>query len=111
LYSGICRIGSHGVVEESKMSILFDGDRFQVTGSKGCAPPGEGTYEIDEFGQIRFTDRTFHTAEFDWSLILDGSFDYEHGNGTLIIAREEPGKHRVRTMILNRSRGVRYGHP
>lgn len=67
--------------ETGAVEFSFDDGRYDVDGEQRYLPPrGGGKYTIGS--SINLTDRELHTAEFDWSLILNGSFDYEMKENT-----------------------------
>jgi len=49
-----------------------------------------GTYIIDN-NQITFKDSTAHTANFDWSLLLNGVYEQSAKNDSLILVKKGEG--------------------
>lgn len=58
------------------VSVTFENGRYSSTGNSNYAPAsaaGSFTFDTDS---IYFQDSTFHTANFDWNLILHGNYAY-----------------------------------
>jgi hypothetical protein len=58
------------------VSLSVKDGRYQVTGKERYAPPsGCGTLDVVQTGDaVTLDDQCYHTAEFDWTLILNGEF-------------------------------------
>lgn len=88
--------------ETGAVEFSFDDGRYDVDGEQRYLPPrGGGKYTIGR--SINLTDREFHTAEFDWSLILNGSFDYELKESTLTMTQLSEDRNRYREIVLQRT--------
>lgn len=48
---------------------------------------GLGTYSVSA-GKISFLDSLYYTADFDWTLILSGEYDYSVNGDNLTITRQ-----------------------
>ena len=64
-------------------------------------PDGGGIYRVTP-DSIHLIDLAFHTAEFDWTLILKGSFGINFRSDSLIITQKDTNRHRYRYMNLAR---------
>lgn len=85
---------------EGPVSFSFSEQEYRVSGSKRLAPPGCGVYR---FGSTLFLeDKCIHTAEFDWTLILNGGFAYTWDGETLTLEQADPGHGRHRYIVLHR---------
>lgn len=62
-------------------------------------PAGRGSYSVHGT-IITLTDNIAHTAELDWTLILNGDFDYSFNGKTLTLAQDDTRFHRYRTITL-----------
>jgi hypothetical protein len=61
----------------SNVTITFAGDRFSGKSDKPNYPAiCEGTFKASK-NTIEFTDECSWTADFDWSYILKGTFDFQ----------------------------------
>ena len=88
--------------ETGAVEFSFDDGRYDVDGEQRYLPPrGGGKYTIGS--SINLTDRELHTAEFDWSLILNGSFDYEMKENTLTMTQLREDRNRYREIVLQRT--------
>ncbi|RNI25803.1 hypothetical protein [Rufibacter latericius] len=58
----------------ANVTLVFDGNSFSGSSDHLKYPAiGQGTYQVN--GQeVTFKNASFMTAEFDWTLILDGAF-------------------------------------
>ena len=74
--------------------VVLDFDNSQFTGSsnsRNLPAIGTGAFSIKE-NNIQFTNASFWTADFDWSLILDGNYKCTFKEETLQLERKL-GKH------------------
>ena len=89
--------------EQGGVHFSFDGERYDVDGEKLYLPPrGGGKYEMGD-GAIVLTDLEPHTDEFDHSLILDGTFNYELEGETLTMTQRRDERNRYRKIDLRRN--------
>ncbi|MCX2745470.1 hypothetical protein OO013_16440 [Mangrovivirga sp. M17] len=82
------RNGNTSGVELSLQNGTFSGQSETVKFPAICS----GTYMVTN-SAITFTNECPWTAEFDWSLILNGEWDYEYDNGTLIMTNSTGDKY------------------
>ena len=92
--------GPENVVSEGPVSFTFSDSEYSVRGSKSIAPPGCGAYRVGS--SLELDDQCMHTAEFDWSLILKGSFSYRWDGKTLTLEQSDPEHVRRRYIVLHR---------
>lgn len=65
--------------------------QFTCSGNSNKIPAGgSGTFSVDN-NTIRFKDANIWTANFDWNLILSGSYEYTINGKKLTIAAEKNG--------------------
>lgn len=70
-----------------KVTLRLDGEHFVSGGSADRFPAGgSGTY-FTSGKYIMFKDTNVWTADFDWSLILNGKFGYKIRGDSLIMTR------------------------
>jgi hypothetical protein len=48
---------------------------------------GNGTFKVIDTKTINFEDKNIWTADFDWNLILNGSYTYEAKGDSLILTK------------------------
>jgi hypothetical protein len=63
-------------------------------------PAGGGRYRFTG-DSLFLTDRVPHTAEFDWTLILNGSFKYKLEGGSLTMTQNDTRFRRYRSLVLD----------
>ncbi|MDM7915830.1 MAG: hypothetical protein QUU85_11310 [Candidatus Eisenbacteria bacterium] len=85
-------------IREGPVRIEFHEGRYQVQGSKDLAPPSQGAYTLDR--RLLLEDQGVHTAEFDWTLILKGWFDYAFDGRELILEQHDVAHGRHRRIVL-----------
>ncbi|MFY0697980.1 MAG: hypothetical protein JXR11_09040 [Balneola sp.] len=74
-----------GFYAPSEVSLTLRDGKFEGTSSRAKFPAiCRGSYEIDR-NEIIFQNECPWTAEFDWSLILSGTFTYEIVEGELYL--------------------------
>ncbi|WP_316768458.1 hypothetical protein [Pedobacter frigiditerrae] len=83
-YTGTFRtsLGTNKVITDTE--ITFSDNLFKV--NKG-AKLASGTFKINNSKTVTFEDKNIWTADFDWNLILNGSFEYEIKGDSLILSR------------------------
>ena len=77
----------NGDTFSNPVSVTFNGqDNYSSTGNSSRIPAGgSGTY-VKENTTISFHDINTWTADFDWNLVLDGTYDYSLTGTHLIIS-------------------------
>lgn len=65
--------------QDGAVMVRFHEGHYEVEGQRRLLPPaGSGKYRVE--GRVLILEDTaMHTADFDWSLILDGRFDIDPG--------------------------------
>lgn len=101
-YCGTFNLTSPAGTETGAVRFSFDDGRYSVDGEQRYLPPrGGGTYEVED--KIVLRDDMRHTAEFDWTLILKGAFNYEIEDGTLTMTQRREEQGRYRKIVLQRT--------
>lgn len=86
----------------SEVSLTFDNGSFEGVSSMNDYPAiCNGTYEINK-SEITFENECVFTADFDWTFILDGTFEFQFIENELRI-RKEYGSQTYDTYILTSS--------
>jgi hypothetical protein len=70
--------------------------KFYCSGNTGRIPAGgSGTFSLDN-NKVTFQDENFWTADFDWNLILNGTYNYTFDGKKLKIsaAKNEVGSYK-----------------
>ncbi len=77
-------------------------------------PCGSGFVYVDDENRITFQRRTrsddnnpfpscFYTADFDWSLIIDGGYDYSTDGDRIVLEKYDAEHDRLERLVLERS--------
>jgi hypothetical protein len=98
-YTRIEYIGSdHASTDEGSVILEFTDRTFTCVPDVRWLPPtGAGIYSFN-YKKIILTDTIVHTAEFDWTLILGGAFNYSY-DGTNLTLIQNDLKHKRRHTI------------
>lgn len=90
-YSGTFRRISNGQGDTAYVNLTIAGNSFEGTNGPNNYPSiCKGTYSAN--GQeVDFKNQCFFTANFDWSLILSGKYEYRTPGDSLIIIRDYNG--------------------
>lgn len=76
----------------SDVQLTLENNRFSGSSSTSRYPAiCEGTYQCTDSDSIQFTNECSFTADFDWTFILDGTFQIRREGQTMIISREYEG--------------------
>jgi hypothetical protein len=68
------------------VEVSFGGGEFSSsTGPNRFPAGGSGAYEVEN-NTIQFTDKNIWTADFDWNLILNGTYNYTINENTLTLS-------------------------
>ncbi|TXN36934.1 hypothetical protein FVB32_01205 [Flagellimonas hymeniacidonis] len=68
------------------VEVSFSEDQFSsTTGTDRFPAGGNGTYKVEN-NTIQFTDKNIWTADFDWNLILNGTYNYTINKNTLTLS-------------------------
>jgi hypothetical protein len=58
------------------VSVTFDGLNYSSTGNGNYVPASSGGKFFIKKDVMTFTDTMMHTANFDWNMLLNGSYTY-----------------------------------
>jgi hypothetical protein len=73
--------------DTAQVTIIFSSNNYSGVSDKPKYPAlCDGTYSIEK-QKIKFMNTCIWTAEFDWSLILSGEYDFSLNGKQLIITR------------------------
>ncbi|MEQ9308797.1 MAG: hypothetical protein RLN90_05030 [Balneolaceae bacterium] len=82
------RVSDNSRFATAEVSLTFNNATFEGVSNINDYPAiCNGTFEVDD-DQITFTNGCAFTADFDWTYILDGSFDYQVINDEIRMNRE-----------------------
>lgn len=86
-YTGTFRIKQDGkmVMTDTEL-VLVDGN-FEV---KKGPKLGSGSFKLEDKTTVTFSDEIVRTADFDWNIILNGSYTYQALGDSLILTRNLP---------------------
>jgi hypothetical protein len=91
-----------GLVESGVVTISFLRGQYTCSPEQKYLPPsGSGLYVIVD-DTIRLTDTALHTAEFDWTLILNGSFSFRLDGSHVVLSQQDSEHQRHRRIDLSR---------
>lgn len=97
---------NYGASDESWSSgmteLTIDENGYHLTESTYITPPLSGGRCDWSETTISFQDTVIHTAEFDWTLIIDGSYDYTYDGSILELSQFDPDYNRKYTYILTK---------
>ena len=102
-YSGtFIIVESDGQTLTGNVNFSFINDQYSVIPETRYLPPvGAGMYEI-YLNVINITDTVPHTAEFDWTLILNGNFEFSYNDQVLTLKQNDIKHNRKRTISLTK---------
>ncbi len=88
--------------ETGAFDLSIDGDRYRIVPQKRYYPPsGQGAIMQAYNSQtIVFDDQGMHTAEFDWSLIIDGEFLFTADRGTVVLEKYDAERDRLQRLEI-----------
>lgn len=84
-YLGTFRSMANGQLQIIPAELNLAKPNFELT--KG-AKPGNGTFKVEDKMNITFTDTNVWTADFNWNLILSGTYIYEALGDSLILTKK-----------------------
>ena len=71
----------------AKVTLVVKGNTFSGSSDTPYYPAiGSGSYKING-AEATFEDENFWTANFDWTLILKGTFSLQNTNGAITLTR------------------------
>jgi hypothetical protein len=89
VYSGVYTRVEHSTsgqptTTSGGVNLSIEGDRYSIRGEIRYAPPsGSGLFIVGDV--VTFTDDAFRTAEFDWTLIVNGEFGYDQNDSSVVL--------------------------
>lgn len=84
-YEGVFILAENGSNKKGQVSLQLRDSSYQSTGQPNHIPAGgSGSWEIRD-SELKFRDKNIWTADFDWHLILDGSYRYDLNRDSLIL--------------------------
>ncbi len=86
-YSGTFRIMINQKMVMSDFDLSLNATQFRVT--KGYKK-GSGTYSSNQKNELVFVDQNMWTADFDWNLLLSGTYTSEIKGDSLILTKYLP---------------------
>jgi len=102
-YGGTFTItNSSGATETGPVTFIFAGDRYSCTPQQHYLPPSGAGYCVSSGRTLRLKDTIAHTAEFDWTLILNGEFSLTYDGVHLVLQQDDLQYRRHRTIDLMR---------
>ncbi len=87
IYSGTFTVEyKDGKIFSNPVSVQFEGENFlSSTGTNRFPAGGNGKFEVRS-STIEFVDKNFWTADFDWNLILSGTYAYKINGSKLTLS-------------------------
>ena len=75
------------VILNGQTTVTFSNNTYTSSGNDNKIPAGgSGTFKIEE-NFVNFVDRNVWTANFDWNLILNGSYTYSMKGDSLFLLK------------------------
>lgn len=79
---------SSATPQRGDVTITFNGSNFHCSANPDRIPAGgAGTVTVINDQQVKFEDQNMWTADFDWGLILDGTYAYEVRGDSMFLAK------------------------
>ncbi|KQC01951.1 hypothetical protein [Pedobacter sp. Hv1] len=86
-YSGSFRTLVNGKLVMSDFDVSLQSKQFKVT--KGDKK-GSGSYQRSKTSELSFTDQNMWTADFNWNVLLNGTYTTEVKGDSLILTKYPP---------------------
>lgn len=104
-YVGTFSIRSeNGTTQSGLVTFRFRANTYSCIPEKVYLPPsGGGSYRLGD-KSLTLTDTVMHTAEFDWTLILNGDFTYSNDGEKITLIQNDTAHRRYRTIELTLDR-------
>lgn len=101
VYAGVFTIRqSDGTEQSGLVTFTFGASTYSCLPDKPYLPPsGAGTFHSYN-NTIVLKDNVGHTAEFDWTLILNGEFSFSFDGKTLTLTQNDQKYKRYRIIVL-----------
>jgi len=88
--------------ETGAVEVTFDGFTFTVQAAQRLLPPSAFGCLAASPDIVVFRDTSMHTADYDWTLNINGPFVWELDGDTLSLEQRDRGRQRLRTFVLHR---------
>lgn len=99
-YAGVFSLIQNENVLSGNVTFFFKDTTYSCIPETALLPPtGGGKFEIAG-NKIILTDMAVHTANFDWTLILNGEFSYTNRNNVIVMIQADTVHHRYRKIEL-----------
>ncbi|HSP88994.1 MAG TPA: hypothetical protein VLN45_12735 [Ignavibacteriaceae bacterium] len=100
-YEGIFTIvESNNSTQSGKVTFTLSNNNYSSSPEKRYLPPaGGGAFQINK-NKIFLEDKIIHTADFDWTLILNGEFEFTYDGVKLILTQNDLQFNRFRKIEL-----------
>jgi len=69
------------------VTVTFDGLNYSSTGNSNYVPASSGGKYFIKKDVMTFTDTMMHTANFDWNMLLNGSYTYNIKDDNVTLTR------------------------
>ena len=83
-YSGTFRTKQDGKMVMTDTELILLNGNFEV---KKGPKLGSGSFKLEDKRKVTFSDKNVWPADFDWNLILNGSYTYQALGDSLILTR------------------------
>jgi hypothetical protein len=88
-YKGTFTVTYSSGTQTGQTTLVLNNGTFSCSGNPTKIPAGgSGTFSSGN-GTITFNDENFWTADFDWNLILSGTYDYTFNGENLKITADK----------------------
>ncbi len=93
-------VESDGKMYSGKVTFTFNKSTYTCVPEIRYLPPsGGGSFQTNK-NKIMLEDKVIHTAEFDWTLILNGEFYFIYDGNKLILKQNDMNHNRYRDIEL-----------
>ncbi|OGU75359.1 MAG: hypothetical protein A2V93_09845 [Ignavibacteria bacterium RBG_16_34_14] len=93
-------VESNNTIHTGKVTFSFIHNKYIcIPESQFLPPSGGGNFQISK-NILTLEDKVAHTANFDWSLILNGKFNFTYDGKKLILKQNDRINNRYRTIDL-----------
>jgi hypothetical protein len=102
-YTGTFAFTEGGMTSSGGVTFLFTDTSYTCVPEKPFLPPaGGGAYSVEK-NIITLTDHAPHTANFDWTLILNGDFEFTSEGTALTLTQADAQHNRFRKIEMKKS--------
>ncbi len=85
------------------VSLTVTDGHYQIAGKRYAPPSGCGTLDVVPAGDaVTLDDQCYHTAEFDWTLILNGTFTLTRDGWKIILEQVDATHDRMVRLELTK---------